>query len=59
MPFTATKAAPLPGVVVIEPRLHPDSRGLFFEMYKRSEFEGLGISAFASSRMRQRRLSAC
>lgn len=43
MPFTVTKSAPLPGVVVIAPTLHDDPRGTFFEMYKRSEFKDLGI----------------
>lgn len=43
MPFTVAKLRPLPGVLVIEPTLHDDSRGTFFEMYKRSEFKELGI----------------
>lgn len=43
MPFTA-EPGPLPGVVVVSPVLHPDSRGTFFEMYKRSEYRDLGIN---------------
>ena len=44
MPFTLTKSSPLPGVLVVSPTLHPDGRGTFFELYKRSEYRALGIA---------------
>lgn len=33
----------LPGLVMIEPRVFADSRGSFFETYRRSDFEQAGI----------------
>jgi dTDP-4-dehydrorhamnose 3,5-epimerase len=42
LPFVA-QPGPLPGVVVVSPTLHDDSRGTFFEMYKRSEYREFGI----------------
>jgi dTDP-4-dehydrorhamnose 3,5-epimerase len=34
----------LSGVLLIEPRLFPDERGLFFETYHRERFHALGIT---------------
>jgi dTDP-4-dehydrorhamnose 3,5-epimerase len=31
------------GLVLIEPTVHPDDRGFFFETYRRNEYEQLGI----------------
>jgi dTDP-4-dehydrorhamnose 3,5-epimerase len=31
------------GLVLIEPTVHPDDRGFFFETYRRNEYEPLGI----------------
>jgi dTDP-4-dehydrorhamnose 3,5-epimerase len=42
MPFTFA-STPLTDVVIIEPRVFPDDRGLFLETYKRSEFTSNGI----------------
>ena len=42
MPFTFTSTA-LPDVIIIEPRVFSDERGLFLETYKRSEFAANGI----------------
>jgi dTDP-4-dehydrorhamnose 3,5-epimerase len=33
------------GLVLIEPAVHPDDRGFFFETYRRNEYEQLGIGA--------------
>lgn len=44
MPF-AFENLELPGAVLIKPRVFPDSRGYFFETYKRSEFASNGIDA--------------
>lgn len=38
-----TQLTSLEGVVIIEPILHRDSRGLFFESYKDSVFERIGL----------------
>ncbi len=42
MPFSFQTTA-LPGVVIIEPKVFPDGRGLFMETYKRSDFAAAGI----------------
>ena len=42
MPFTFIKQT-LPGVILITPRVFEDTRGLFFEAYKQSEFLANGI----------------
>lgn len=42
MPFKFTPLQ-IPGVVLVEPRVFPDSRGYFLETYKRSEFVAAGI----------------
>ena len=42
VPFTFTETA-LPGVVVIEPAVFLDHRGLFMETYRRSAFAARGI----------------
>lgn len=39
--FSETELA---GIVLIEPRVYPDDRGFFTEIYKRSEFAANGIS---------------
>jgi dTDP-4-dehydrorhamnose 3,5-epimerase len=44
MPFTFTPTA-LPGVTIVEPRVHEDHRGFFMETYKKSEFAAAGIEA--------------
>jgi dTDP-4-dehydrorhamnose 3,5-epimerase len=36
--------APLPGLLVIQPRVFPDARGFFLESYKASEFARAGIT---------------
>lgn len=36
---------PLPGVAILEPLVHGDDRGFFFESYNRHTFEQLGIEA--------------
>ncbi len=41
MPFHSTAIA---GVVIFEPRVFPDPRGLFFESYNRAVFEAAGIT---------------
>jgi dTDP-4-dehydrorhamnose 3,5-epimerase len=38
-----TQLTSLNGVVIVEPILHRDSRGLFFEAYKDSVFEKIGL----------------
>ncbi len=43
MPYRFERLA-IPGVLLIEPREIPDSRGLFVEIYKRSEFAAAGIN---------------
>ena len=42
MPFTFTPTE-TPEVVLITPRLFGDSRGAFWEVYKKSEFAKAGI----------------
>ena len=44
MPFSF-RPLNLPEVVLIEPKVFRDSRGLFLEIYKHSDFSGAGISA--------------
>jgi dTDP-4-dehydrorhamnose 3,5-epimerase len=39
------RATGLPGVLLIRPELHGDSRGFFFESYHRDRFAELGITA--------------
>ena len=36
---------PLPGVLVVEPRIHGDARGLLFESWSRRRFEEAGLPA--------------
>ncbi len=43
MPFRFIHSE-IPEVVIIEPRVFPDQRGFFMEIYKRSEFAAQGIS---------------
>jgi dTDP-4-dehydrorhamnose 3,5-epimerase len=43
MPFSFQPTA-LPGVVIIEPKVHVDPRGFFMETYKQSEFAAAGIT---------------
>lgn len=43
MPF-AFREGPLAGLVIVEPRLFPDSRGAFMESYKASDFAKAGIA---------------
>jgi dTDP-4-dehydrorhamnose 3,5-epimerase len=43
MPFAFQQTA-LPGVVIIEPKVHTDLRGFFMETYKQSEFAAAGIA---------------
>lgn len=43
MPFSFQQTA-LPGVVIIEPKVHADPRGFFMETYKKSEFAAAGIA---------------
>ena len=43
MPFSFQQTA-LPGVVIIEPKVHADQRGFFMETYKKSEFAAAGIA---------------
>lgn len=38
-------AEPLPGVLLLEPRVHEDARGFFFESYNRRALATLGIEA--------------
>ena len=35
---------PLPGLVIVQPRVFPDGRGAFFETYKHSEYAANGIA---------------
>lgn len=42
MPFTFTKTE-ISEVIVVQPRVFPDARGEFAEVYKKSEFEAAGI----------------
>jgi dTDP-4-dehydrorhamnose 3,5-epimerase len=42
MPFSF-KTTALPGVVIIDPRVFPDDRGFFLEVYKKSEFAAAGM----------------
>lgn len=44
MPFTFTRTA-VPDVVVVQPRVFPDARGFFAELYKASEFRNNGIKS--------------
>lgn len=41
--FTFTKTS-IEGVVIVDTRVYPDSRGYFMEVYKRSDFEAGGIT---------------
>jgi len=34
----------LPGVIIIEPKVFKDARGLFFEMYRENEYQEAGIT---------------
>ncbi len=43
MPFSFVNT-PLPGVIIIEPRIFNDERGFFLESYKKSDFIKNGIS---------------
>jgi dTDP-4-dehydrorhamnose 3,5-epimerase len=43
MPFTFTHSE-IPGILLIEPHVVGDSRGMFIEAYKRSEFAAAGIN---------------
>ncbi len=43
MPFIFTKTE-IPEVIVVQPRVFPDARGEFVEVYKKSEFEAAGIT---------------
>jgi len=36
-------SGPLPGLVIVQPRVFPDGRGSFFETYKQSEYRDNGI----------------
>lgn len=55
MPFEFLKTD-IPGVIIIRPRLFPDDRGFFTELYKKTDFVQAGISGhfvqdnFSSSR---------
>lgn len=42
MPFTFTKTR-IPEVIVIEPKIFPDGRGFFAELFKSSDFKANGI----------------
>lgn len=42
MPFKFLKTS-LPGIVLIEPRIFSDARGLFTELFKASEFQANGV----------------
>lgn len=42
MPFTVTPT-PLPGLLLIEPRVFPDERGFFMETYRDSDLAAAGI----------------
>lgn len=42
MPFTFTRAI-IPDVIVIEPKIFPDDRGFFAELFKASDFKANGI----------------
>jgi dTDP-4-dehydrorhamnose 3,5-epimerase len=42
MPFTFTNLA-LPGLVLVEPAVFPDTRGTFLETFKASEFRQAGL----------------
>ncbi len=44
MPFSFTRTA-IPDVIVVAPRVFPDGRGSFAELYKASEFRENGIRA--------------
>ena len=35
----------LPGLLIIEPRVFPDSRGFFVETYQRERYQSIGIAA--------------
>ena len=43
MPFKITKTA-VPDVLVVEPKVFPDERGFFAELFKASEFKALGVA---------------
>ncbi len=42
MPFTF-KPLSIPGIILIEPKVFPDSRGYFMESFKASDFEKAGV----------------
>jgi dTDP-4-dehydrorhamnose 3,5-epimerase len=42
MPFQFSKVS-MDGLVIVEPRVFPDERGVFLETYKKSEFSANGI----------------
>jgi len=42
MPFTFKKLE-IPEIILIEPKIFPDGRGFFMEMYKHSDFVHMGI----------------
>ena len=44
MPFTFSPC-PIQGLIEIQPRVFPDSRGYFFESYSRRDFEEAGVAA--------------
>lgn len=41
--ITVTKA-PIDGLVIVEPTVHPDSRGYFMETYNQRDFEAAGLN---------------
>ena len=43
MPFTFKKLS-IPDVLLIEPKVFPDSRGYFAEVYKDADFAEVGIT---------------
>lgn len=38
------KETPIPGLILLEPDVYPDSRGYFFESYNREKYLSLGIT---------------
>jgi dTDP-4-dehydrorhamnose 3,5-epimerase len=45
MPFTFEPTT-LPGIIIVDPRVFPDERGFFMELYRRSAFAANGIDSF-------------
>ncbi len=43
MPFVEFKRMEIPDVIVVEPKVFPDNRGFFKEIYKRTDFLANGI----------------